>query len=233
MEREITNVIKFRHELKYYINEADAMTIKRRLSLIASPDEHVCADGTYKIRSLYFETPTDRVLREKIEGVNNREKFRIRLYNDDPSFIRLEKKTKVNGLCSKISAPVTAEECRMLLDGNIGWAKKSPHGLVRELAAKMTYEQLKPKTVVDYVRTPFAYRPGNVRVTIDSDIVTGVWAKDLLDPCLPTVRTHANPVTVLEIKYDDFLPDLIRQLVLVQNRNNTAFSKYADARIFG
>ncbi|MDV0445659.1 hypothetical protein MmiAt1_12510 [Methanimicrococcus sp. At1] len=225
--------LKFRHELKYYINLADYLTIKNRLSAFAEKDLHVNESGTYKIRSLYFETPNDRVLREKVDGVNNREKFRIRLYNDDASFIRLEKKTKINGFCNKIDAPVTQEQCERLIAGDTSWMKESEHALLTELYAKMKYEQLRPKTVVDYIREPFIYRPGNVRVTLDSQITTGVHAKDMFNPDLPTVRTHGVNIIILEVKYDNFLPDVVQNAVRVQNRKNTAFSKYAVARMFG
>ena len=225
--------IKFRHELKYYINTADYLTIKQRLSAVAETDGHVNENGTYKIRSLYFETPTDRVLKEKVDGLNNREKFRIRMYNDDTSFIRLEKKTKINGFCNKIDAPVTQEQCRRLIDGDTSWMKESEYALLTELYAKMKFEQLRPKTIVDYMREPFIYRPGNVRVTLDSQIMTGVHAKDMFDPALPTIRTHGSTVIILEVKYDSFLPDIIQNAVRVQNRKTTAFSKYAVARMFG
>ncbi len=229
----VPDMMKFRHELKYYINMSDYMTIRSRLSLIASADRHVSKNGTYLIRSLYFETPTDRVLREKIDGVNNREKFRIRLYNNDPAFIRLEKKTKTNGLCNKISAPLTQEQCRKIINGDTDFMKESPYGLVRELAAKMTFEQLRPQTIVDYTREAFVYGPGNVRITLDSDIRTGIRSTDIFNPELPTVRTTLAPTTILEVKYDEFLPEIIREVVRVQNRKQTAFSKYAIARMFG
>ena len=225
--------MKFRHELKYYINAADYLTIKKRLSAIAEADDHTDESGTYKIRSLYFETPSDRVLKEKVNGVNNREKFRIRMYDNDTSFIRLEKKTKINGFCNKIDAPVTQEQCERLMSGNTAWMKESEHALLIELYAKMKYEQLRPKTIVDYVREPFIYRPGNVRVTLDSQIMTGVHVKDLFNPTLPMVRTHGTNIIIMEIKYDHFLPDIIQNLVRIQNRKTTAFSKYAAARMFG
>ena len=225
--------MKFRHELKYYINEADYLTIKKRLSAIAETDCHADESGTYKIRSLYFETPSDRVLKEKVNGVNNREKFRIRMYDNDTSFIRLEKKTKINGFCNKIDAPVTQEQCERLASGDTSWMKESEHALLIELYAKMKYEQLRPKTIVDYVREPFIYRPGNVRVTLDSQIMTGVHVKDMFNPTLPMVRTHGTNIIIMEIKYDHFLPDIIQNLVRIQNRKTTAFSKYAAARMFG
>ncbi len=225
--------LQFRHELKYYINMADYLTIKSRLSAFAEKDSHVNEDGTYKIRSLYFETPNDRVLREKVDGVNNREKFRIRMYNDDSSFIRLEKKTKINGYCNKIDAPVTREQCERLIAGDSSWMKESESALLVELYAKMKFEMLRPKTVVDYIREPFIYKPGNTRITLDSQITTGVHAKDMFNPELPTVRTHGANIIIMEVKYDEFLPELIRHTVRVQNRKNTAFSKYAVARMFG
>ncbi|WNY28670.1 hypothetical protein MmiEs2_08730 [Methanimicrococcus stummii] len=225
--------MKFRHELKYYINTADYLTIKNRLSAFADIDKNVNENGTYKIRSLYFETPTDRVLSEKINGVNNREKFRIRMYNDDASFIRLEKKTKVNGFANKIEAPVTQEECEKLLSGDTAWMKNSERALLTELYAKMKYEHLRPKTVVDYIREPFIYKPGNVRVTLDSQIKTGIHAKDMFNPKLPTVKTNGGDVIILEVKYDHFLPAIVQTAVQVQNRKSTAFSKYAISRMFG
>lgn len=225
--------MQFRHELKYYINTADYLTIQSRLSKFAEKDRNVNEDGTYHVRSLYFETPTDRILSEKINGVNNREKFRIRMYNNDPSFIRLEKKTKVNGFANKLDVSVTQAECEKLLSGDTSWMKKSENALLVELYAKMKYEQLRPKTVVDYVREPFIYKPGNVRVTLDSQIKTGIHAKDMFNPNLPTIRTNGSNVIIMEVKYDNFLPAVIQTMVQVQNRKSTAFSKYAVARMFG
>ena len=140
---------KFRHELKYYLNLADYLTIRERMSAIAGSDEYADENGTYKIRSLYFDTPGDKALYEKLYGINNREKFRIRLYNNDDSFVRLEKKTKVNALTCKISAPVTREQCEKLLAGDTDWMKHAGHALLTELYAKMRHEQLRPKTLVD------------------------------------------------------------------------------------
>jgi VTC domain. len=119
------------------------------------------------------------------------------------------------------------------MSGDTSWMKESEHALLIELYAKMKYEQLRPKTIVDYVREPFIYRPGNVRVTLDSQIMTGVHVKDLFNPALPMVRTHGTNIIIMEIKYDHFLPDIIQNLVRIQNRKTTAFSKYAAARMFG
>ncbi len=227
------NAMDFRHEYKHYINPADAIAIKQRLMLLARPDPHAGSNGKYRIRSLYFETPDNKVLREKLDGINNREKFRIRYYNDDTDFIRLEKKTKVNGLGNKLSAKMTKEDCEKLIAGNLAWMKDSKQDLVLELYAKMKYQQLKPKTIVDYIREPFIYSPGNVRVTIDSQIKTGINSKDLFSKNLPAARINEANIIILEVKYDGFLPDIIRNAVQTNNRKATAFSKYSVSRIYG
>jgi len=228
-----TTTLKFRHELKYYITEADYLTLRARLSQVTDSDPYAGPDGTYLIRSLYFETPGDRVLQEKLTGVKNREKFRIRLYNGDDSFIRLEKKMKMTNATAKVSCPVTREECERILAGDIAWMFGDARELLNELYAKMKYEQLRPKTIVDYSRECFIYRPGNVRVSIDSQIRTGITSTKLFDPNLPTIKPFGVPVIIMEVKFDQYLPSIIKALVQLPNRRVTAFSKYASARMYG
>ena len=165
--------IQYRHEWKHEITWADLLAIRARLRAVAQPDPHAI-DGKYLIRSLYFDNLDDKTLREKLNGVNMREKFRIRYYNGDTSFIQLEKKSRLNGVGTKFSAPMTAEEVQKVIDGDIEWMRASPHSLIQELYCKMRYQQLRPKTIVDYTRQPFIYGPGNVRVTFDYNIRTSI-----------------------------------------------------------
>lgn len=223
--------VKFRHEWKYEINYMDFLTLRTRLSAVMQRDEHA-ADGTYEIRSLYFDNPADKALREKLDGVNKREKFRVRLYNNDTSVIFLEKKSKWNSLCSKESIRVTEHEVRDLLRGELDWMKDSDRPLCTELYEKMICQGLRPKTIVDYTREPFVFAPGNVRVTLDYDIRTGLQCTELLDPGAVTVPASGNPI-LLEVKWDEYLPDVIRQAVSLQGRRAGAFSKYAQCRIYG
>ena len=110
--------MKYRHEWKHEINYADMITLRTRLSAVMKRDKH-SINGAYKIRSLYFDNISDKSLREKIDGVNIREKFRIRYYNGDTSFIILEKKSKINGLCAKESCQITKEEAQKIVDGDL------------------------------------------------------------------------------------------------------------------
>ena len=220
----------FRHEWKHVLNYADLLTLRHRLGAVMERDPHAI-DGKYHIRSLYFDNPDDKALREKIDGVNIREKFRIRLYNRDTSLIKLEKKSKRNGLGTKYSASLTEEEAQKIVDGDLDWMMASDQALVQELYCKMRYQRLEPKTIVDYTREPFIFRPGNVRVTLDYDIRTGQERTEFLDPEVVTIPAGDAPILV-EVKWDEFLPTIIRDAVTLPNRRVGSFSKYAQCRVY-
>ncbi len=223
--------MELRHEWKHEINYSDLLVIRQRLVAVAKRDVHA-VNGKYFIRSLYFDNYDDKALREKIDGISRREKFRIRYYNNDPSVIHLEKKSKIGGLGNKQSANLTAEEAQWIVDGKLDWMIHSERPLVQELYVKMTTQGLRPKTIVDYVREPFTYAPGNVRVTLDYDIRTGLNSTDFLNPDCLTIPAGDDKI-ILEVKWDEFLPEIIRDAVQLDNRRVGAFSKYAACRIYG
>ncbi len=220
--------MKFRHEYKHPINLSDMMQLRSRLEAVAAHDRHCDADGTYFVKSLYFDNYMDKALREKIDGVNNREKFRIRYYGNDTSFIRMEKKSKINGLCCKESTALDAAACQKMIDGDIGFLRESENNLLRELYAKMQYQLLRPRCIVAYRRECFVYPPGNVRVMLDFDISGSYNVKEFLNPDLQFLRL--GHTAVLEVKWDEYLPQLIRDAVQVKGRHSAAFSKYAAVR---
>ena len=224
-------MIPYRHEWKHELSFQDYLILRQRLRAVMEPDPHA-VDGKYLIRSLYFDNADDKALREKIDGVNRREKFRLRYYNGDPTLIHLEKKSKLDGLGTKFSADLTAAEAQKLVDGELDWMLDTDRPLVRELYVKMRTQGLRPKTIVDYTREPFIYRPGNVRVTLDYDIRSGLGCTDFLNPNAVTVPAGDAPI-LLEVKWDAYLPDLIRDVVQMPGRHISAFSKYAQCRIYG
>ena len=223
--------MKPRHEWKHEITAADRLVLISRLSAIARRDVHG-QNGRYKIRSLYFDDPRDTALREKIDGVARREKFRIRYYGGDASYICLEKKSKWDGLCGKRSVLPSTQEVLALLDGNLDWMPDSGRPLVQELYWKMKSNVLRPRTIVDYTRDAFVFPAGNVRVTLDYNIRTGLGSTDFLNPDSVTVPAGDAPA-ILEVKWDEFLPDVIREAVQLPGRHTSAFSKYAACRIYG
>ena len=188
-------------------------------------------DGKYFIRSLYFDNAQDKALMEKINGVNIREKFRIRYYNHDSSVIHLEKKSKINGLCLKESAFLTKEMAQAIVDGDYEWMINSGEPLIQELYTKIKNQGLRPKTIVDYEREPFVFSAGNVRVTLDYNIRTGIACTDFLNPDCVTVP--AGETVILEVKWDEYLPDIIRDIVQLPSCRTGNYSKYAVCRIYG
>lgn len=221
-----------RHEYKHRINYEDYLVIKSRLKVLAASDPHAGTDGRYLIHSLYFDNFSDKALREKLDGIDRREKFRIRYYNNDTDYIRLEKKSKIHGLCDKQSAPLTREETMRICNGDIAFLHSSDRPLLQELYAKMQYQLLKPRVIVDYEREPFVYAPGNVRITFDSNIRTGLYHNKLFEGDYETVPAEQGCI-ILEVKYDAFLPEIMEKAVRVPGRQASAFSKYAACRIYG
>ncbi len=224
----------YRHEVKYQISMADYLSIRQRLRLVMKPDIHAKENGKYTVRSIYFDNLEDKALREKRNGVQKREKFRIRYYNDDVSFLVLEKKMKWNNLCLKIDARLTEEECRALLGGDKSWMMAHPSGLVRELYCKMGSQQLRPKVLVSYIREAYLYAAGNVRVTFDSHIRSTLFHRPFLEEGVPDIDVSDNPGDmVLEVKFDAFLPDVVQILLQTGNIRQQSYSKYGACRKFG
>lgn len=219
----------YRHEYKYPITACDRELLRNRLKHIMRLDPHT-VDGRYIIRSLYFDNYNDKALAEKVEGANPRAKFRIRIYNGSDKIITLEKKVKFRELTQKIQARLTREECDRIIAGDVDWMLHDGRGVVAELYAQMKGYALRPKTLVEYTRYPFIYDPGNVRVTLDCDIRSGIFSTDLFDPN-PLVPT--GEMDVLEVKYDRYLPQIIRYLISPVSRDRESLSKYETCRRFG
>lgn len=224
----------YRHELKFEIPFADYIAMRTRLRRVMMPDPHTDGTGVYRIRSIYFDNSDDKALREKVDGIGKREKFRIRYYNDDFSYITLEKKMKIDSLCLKYDAAVTEEECRRILRSDIAFMKEHPKELVRELYAKMRYLRLRPRVLVSYVREPYIYPAGNVRVTFDSQIRTTLFQREFLTEQVFDISATDTPQDmILEVKYDAFLPEIIQNLIQIPGIRQQAFSKYGACRRFG
>lgn len=222
--------MQFRNEWKHEITPADRMLLKQRLSVLLKPDRHA-KDGLYYIRSLYFDDLHDTALYEKIDGVNQRDKYRLRYYNGDTSYIVLERKSKINGLCQKKSVRISEHDAALLCENRIISVTELENPEVRKLYAEMKSKGLRPRTIVDYTRIPFTYGPGNVRVTIDYDIRCGVLTTDFLNPDCITTPVPGSPI-ILEVKWDAFLPDLVRNAVGLPSLRAAAFSKYAACRAY-
>ena len=206
------------------------LILRQRLRAVMQPDRFA-VDGRYEIRSLYFDNLDDKALREKLDGVNIREKYRIRFYNNDHSDIKLERKFKRGGLGYKETANLTAEQGQAIASGDVDWMRNSTDQVILGLYTRIKNEGLKAKVIVDYTREPFVFAPGNVRVTLDYGIRTGMSCTDFLNHDCVTVPIEGSPC-ILEVKWDNYLPDVIRDIVQLECRRSGAFSKYAACRMY-
>lgn len=221
----------FRHENKYYISRAGYQFLRGRLAAAMDTDSHaVRSDGRYFIRSLYFDDYLQSGLLDKVEGVKEREKFRIRFYNMDDSFIRLESKQKWTDLTRKESAPLTREQADRLLAGDLWGLYDAGHPLLRSFYLKARTRLLRPTVLVDYIREAYLFE--DVRITFDLNLHTGQYHTDLFDPDFPTIPVLPDDRVILEIKFDEALPYAVRQLLSPVSAARSAISKYALCRQF-
>lgn len=224
---------KYRQEIKMGINEFDKRILSSRLSSVLKKDKYAGEDGSYKVRSLYFDDLSDKALHEKLMGVKYREKFRIRTYGDSTSLIRLEKKVKDNSVGYKESAMLSKEECQELLIGKYNYLRNRPERVCQQLYIKMRTGLFMPKTIVEYDREAYVWEPGRIRITIDSNLKTGLVSVDFFNLELPMAPAGNANTSILEIKYDQYLPRHISQLIQLDSRQKTALSKYVMCRRFG
>lgn len=218
-----------RHEEKYYISTAGYRQLKARLDAGLNKDSHILhSDGHYFIRSLYFDDYKQSGLLDKVDGVETREKFRIRFYDLQDSFIRLESKQKFNQMTRKLSAVVTRQQVDNLLSGDLWWMYNEEQPLLRRFYLKARTQLLKPAVIVDYYREAYVFE--DVRITFDSNIQSGRFGFDMFNSTLATVPVMPSDRLVLEVKYDEALPYSVRQLLKTVPTVRCAISKYALCR---
>jgi len=226
--------LKYRNEYKHVINKAQAIILKSRLKAVMQSDENADENGEYFIRSLYFDTHDNKAVGEKYDGVPFREKWRIRFYDHDSSKIRLENKIKRVSSCVKVTCEITKDEVLEILNKEYDFLKESKEPVRQKFYRALACESHVPKTVTDYVRTPFVSPLGNTRVTIDSDLrspTSGLM--DIFDPYSPTVSVFPDERCILEVKYDEYIPDYIFKLIQQFDGTRTAaMSKYLACRKF-
>lgn len=221
---------KFRHELKYQITDAQLQLLKNRINHLIPPDSHAGPDGIYCIRSLYFDDYENRCLRENEDGTDPREKFRIRIYNASSDKITLECKRKERGKTHKTSCPLTLEQTRVLMAGKILPDISSQPALLQKLTMLMLTRRMRPVVIVEYDRIPFVYKNGNVRITLDTNICSSSAVEQFLDETIPSRPVLPLGQQLLEVKYDEYLPDFIYRNLQLHSLRQTAFSKYYICR---
>ena len=222
-----------RHELKYYISQSQYQVLSRLLGQVLWADKHADENNEYHIRSLYFDSVFDEALTEKIAGVADRNKYRIRIYNHSDALIRMECKTKINTFISKRSVPISRDLCDQLIACDPTGLEHSPSGLMRDVFREMRLKMLHPVVVVDYVREAYVHPAEEVRITFDKQLRSGLAQTDIFNKQLPVVPPFSNPdQIILEVKFNRLLPTYISQLLslAVGTASRNAISKYTICR---
>ena len=222
----------FRHEYKYLCT-GDQLTVERaRLASLLRPDPHAGPDSRYEVRSLYFDDPEDSCMRENEDGTDPRAKYRIRIYNGSDARISLERKAKLRGLTHKDAVLIPRSTAEVLLDGRIPFPGPEDPPLLRRMLADMQLRLLRPKVIVQYLRTPFVHEVGSVRVTLDEHLVSSQATERFFEKALPLRPVLPTGQGVLETKWDELFPSWLYGSLQLEGLQWTNFSKYYLCRIY-
>ena len=226
--------VPLRHELKFFISPLQYQVLSRTLKATLNPDPNGDENNEYHIRSLYFDTVFNDAYFDKIDGDQNRDKYRIRIYNLTDRVIKLECKTKVGSLISKRSLSIPRGLCEQLMAADPTGLESTRSGLLSDVYREMTVNLLHPVVLVDYVREAYLHPAEEVRITFDKQLRTGLRSTDLFNPYVPTVSPFDHGEIILEVKYNRVMPPFIRDLISTHcpNALQSAVSKYTWCRRF-
>lgn len=222
---------KYRNEIKFVINKDSAEILKQKLSLLMNIDSNsYTEDNSYFIRSLYFDDLYSNAYYEKMDGVEYRKKYRIRLYNNDTNFIRLECKHKHENKTSKDQILIDKDICDKIINGNVEDIDINKDNLLTKFIMDYRLRSLRPSIIVDYKRLAYTYPVSDVRVTFDSKIRSGRYNYNLYDEDLDTYKVIDDNEVVLEVKFNEILPEQIAIVLSTIPMIRQAFSKFAVCR---
>ncbi len=223
--------LNLRHELKYMINYMEYRLLKSRLKEVLNLDPHCGLDGLYHVRSLYFDDCRNGALSDKLAGVYCRKKYRLRIYNHNQECIKLEKKSKIDNLIGKESVSLNRRDVDRILQGDIDFLAESQHKVLRAFYLECKRNLLKPNVITDYYREVYVYPVGNVRISFDIGLHTGLNATDLFNKESFMMGISDYPV-ILEVKYDSVLPQVIHGLISCIISPQSSISKFVNCKRF-
>ena len=222
---------EYRHEYKYFLDTSQKAILNIKAQVLLKKDCHVNNDNSYFVRSLYFDNINNKCLDDNLIGSDPRSKYRIRYYNNNLSYITLEKKTKYRGMCKKESIFLSKADCKKLIKGEIPTIKEKDSNIRKKLLTELRINGMFPNTIVTYERIPYTYPIGNIRITFDDNITSSSDIDHFLDG-----KYHQRSVlplgqSLLEVKWDELIPKHIQNTIIMENLNWTAFSKYYMSRL--
>jgi hypothetical protein len=223
---------QYRHELKYVISEGEHKLLSMRVKACLKQDYHASINGgEYFIRSLYFDDPFDSALWDKASGVSSRDKFRIRIYNLEDNAIKLERKHKEGQYIKKDSVSISRQDCDEIMRGNLECLKHNDSPFAMQFYGIFKANHMRPKVLVDYTREPYVFPSEDVRITFDKNVRTAMRCTELFNPHVITYPVwELRNCMILEVKFNESLPQYVQELLTLGAAERTAASKYVFCR---
>lgn len=215
-----------RHEIKILLSYAEYISLAAKLKGVTEPDSYALDSGDYFIRSLYLDDVYNTAFTTKINGVDNRKKYRIRCYNGSNSVIKFECKNKYKDRIHKVSFPITYEQYQMFMNGEHDFLLSIEHPLAKEVFCLCKNADLSPSVVVDYDREAYLHPLSNTRLTFDKNLRAGISSFDIFDKDMDTLPVFENGSVIFEIKYDQYIPSHIVDIIASLRGTKMSLSKF-------
>ena len=220
----------YRHEYKFLIDERQKALLYYRLKNLIPLDANAGEEGRYWIRSVYFDDYRNSCFDQNEDGINERAKYRIRIYDVSDRSIKLERKSKKNGMTCKESAPLTRAQCGQLLQGVPFPVETDQPAVLQQFLTLMRSRGMRAKTIVEYERIPFTYPAGNVRITFDRNVTSSLQVTRFFEKENMRYPVLSRGQQLLEVKFDEYFPTWIRDRLEIGSLRQTSFSKYYLSR---
>lgn len=223
----------YRVEDKYCCSMAELTMLQNRIGAALQPDINESGPDGYSIISLYFDDLADSCYQDTLDGHEVRDKYRIRIYNNSLDEIRLEVKQKMDSRIRKRSKSISKEQMYHLMDGQCIEDTASADDPATLFNLAIRTRGLRPKVIVAYERKAYVFEPGNTRITFDRNI-RACSRTDYFGQSAVSYDFLRENDSVMEVKYDEFIPDFVLQLLELGNLQQSAYSKYQLCReIYG
>jgi hypothetical protein len=184
------------------------------------------------ISSLYFDDYNQSAIFDKLSGIRDRKKFRVRVYNYQSNVIKLERKIKRENVTDKTHVRISKEEYDSLVRGDVFFLAQKDDFVAKDFYLYYRTKNLRPRVVVEYRREAFIYQYGDVRITFDYLLKAGVFQNDLFSNGYRISAMPYNQI-ILEVKYTGYFPDVVRNIIQIDNLQWQFNSKYVKCCVVG
>lgn len=222
--------LNLRHEYKYLLDHGAYLQLREVLQKVMKSDPHTIDEDGYHIRSLYFDDMYDTALVEKALGLVNRRKFRIRIYNYSDRVIKLEEKIKYEDYIQKNSCNISREEFDRIISGDVSFLHDNNNRVKENYYLNIRNKGLRPKVIVDYFREAYILPYNQIRITFDKQLSSAKPQKNIFNSNLFSNSVGKEYAIILEVKYNNFLPEFVRKTLEIYSSHRLAVSKYMLCR---